>query len=412
MLKILLLISFLCYSIAEEQQTTVVGAVSADENKDIRAFAIATNPTEGSITIAGFRSTRNDQGQFDLGVKAEGAAFKWRAQKGSDLGWYYGAAAVNINVDWGKDGTVGKVDAAVCEVAFGVSSICVYEEHNDDKGFQYNVGDKLVCPADSKKDCLVGGACIATQDIDFDLISCTQDDCPNAEGYDDSCTVYTCYSKGTWTCNVLKDTGCPLVNPTPFVVLEATTYFASQPVKIGKYEVGPFKSKTTWKITPPWTSPTFSKVNESNARIVAVTYAAGKSASIEKTAVASDDGLAFAVSGQTTYFSYSPTATVDSTDSSTLITTIPADDIINGDSSDPATKILLVFWKIILSIWKGFGWSVEVIFFSWDENNCDVIIYDPSYGQTGNVDGSALGMAPGLMLPLFISIFQYFYRIF
>jgi hypothetical protein len=399
MLKAILLLSLLCYTYAAQQDTWI--AVDGQPG-DFRALDIQKDAVTQSITIAGVSYKRLPSGEVDYESKLDAAAFK--AQLGSknhDLAWYYGSAQATFTGDWqngGKD-FMATVDATLGEVIVGVQSIAVYEDHDGQAGFQWALGQKLVCPPDSadpNKDCLVDGTGISTQDVDW-TVAYTTSPCPSGDGYESTCQAFNVTTTGKWS---------PLLSLETYDVFTANLYLSSQQVKVGENEVGPKKAKCDWIIQYPWAAFQ-NKINDQNAHLTTVSYIGGKSSHYSATVQSGDDGVGFSNNGVTTYAVFSSSSSVDTKDSTTHWISISGEDILNYKLGIDATSVIIAIYQVVFKIWKAFGWSFQVIFFSWNENKPVTVFYDPAFGQT---EGSALGLAPGLMLPLFVCIAQYIFN--
>jgi len=287
-----------------------------------------------------------------------------------------------------------------------LSGMYAYENHDGKPGFQYILGDVLVCPADSSKlttDCMVPQSYIEFKTISWSPVSKTQQNCPSTAGYvndNNTCQIYEIKSKGTWT-----DTVSPF---TSYEVCEVTLYLASQKVIINGRPVSPDNGETVWNFKYPWAAKNIA--NPLITGVGAAVGVAGQAGSVEETKIYDSDGLSFSGSSKSGYMTWAPTADVDGTDKDVHVLSFSGDTILGYTypvGSDPYAGVVIFIWQVSMKIWKDLGWSTQLIFFSWDQSMPTTIIYDPAFGQT---DSGALGLAPSLWFTLVICVAHYFYR--
>jgi len=360
------------------------------DNNEIRALAATYNFVEDTFAIGGLKysievdgTTKSVKGEVDAaGFKFVGGGGITPTEPKFALAAISASAAFQWNADTSK--VEYSINGAWVELVFGISSIFLYKERNDEPGFQYKLGQNVWdCINNNGLDCyhLFSGISLKDdlkwghlQDL-YANKSCS--DALPGGGYNDSCTIYQLTAVGK-------------SKVTDAEVIRITWTTASQKVLINpginQNTIGPDYSKIDLLINYPYTEKGIT--DKANWCVGVIVWASGKAgaASVEG-GVKWNNHEAFA------WKTSSGKAAVLAWDGNAELTTggvkapvpvfvqgISGDAIINYDCSacDAISKPLLTTWKAVLSVSKGLGWAGQFVILSWDKKGVDTVYYDPS----------------------------------
>jgi hypothetical protein len=389
-------------------EAVTYGAVTA--NNEFRAFVIDQDTNRNYYAVGGLKYEVTATGNHTGTAQLDAGGFKIEAGPSAaylnNPSFYFGGLSITGQASWSQNKSVVSVSAAWAEVAVGITGIFLYDNRDGQPGFQYKIGNMyafscLLAPADV--DCIFDTSNIRLkEDVYWSAWARSTSPCPAGSGYSTDCLIYT-----------FATTGTLIADGAQVAVL--TLRLSNQPVLANQdgntHEIGPDRAKLDVQITYPYTSRPL--IVNPNAKVGLSAAAAGKAGSFSAVAASIDGKNALVWNGdndRASYFSYDGTATIGSGASTVYVSAISGAEIENTDCSgcDFITKALVDGLKWVVGVWKSFGWTTELYFFSWDVSRPTTILYDPSFGMTGAVTSSAFYAVPPIW-SLFLCLFVYLF---
>jgi hypothetical protein len=426
MIKVLLLISLLTFTLGSElsSQQTTYSAVTVGNN-EIRALQIVDNrATDNSVAVGGLKVEISSQSSNSATAELNAGGFKFAGgqslTKEPQLG--FAALSATATASWSATGSGNlyvNVQGAWAEVVFGFSSIFLYQERNNNPGFQYNLGDPVFDCTDSSTqfDCIYPLSDVKLdKDLTYATLTTSQTTCAaaNLQGYSPNCTIWQITSVGSLG-------GAK--------VLEVTLTLASQKVIMGptviggkSHQLGPDYGKVDFTITYPWTAKGKDTI-KLNATVAIAVYAAGKAGTSTVTAGTLDGKSALlwvTENNKAAVWSWDGEAYVTSSNgvdqSSTAYIVGLSGDAIGAwkapaiciDVNCIANKIIIGIWQIVVAVVKGLGWTPQILIISWNVPGADKVYYDPGIGMTDTAS-SGMFLAPTLIYFVWVLV-HYFFR--
>jgi len=286
--------------------------------------------------------------------------------------------------------------------------IFLYDDRDGVPGFQYTLGalNAFTCSsAAANVDCVMDGSNIRLkEDVFWSIWNIATAPCPAGSGYSSNCSIWTFTTTATLLGNV--------------PVATVTLRLSSQPVLVNPtvngHEIGPDRAKLDISITYPYTAKGIAANSQAKVGLSAV--AAGKAGTFNAVAASIDGNNALVWNGnndKASFWSYDGTAVVGSVSSTVYVTAISGDSIEKynctlGVDCDLISVAIIISLKWVNGIWRAFGWTTELYFFSWNEVRPTQIDYDPSFGMIDSTNSALSGVPPiwSLFLFLFIYLFS------
>jgi len=427
MIKLLLLLSLLTISFGRQQnslQTVEWGAVTTGNN-EIRALKVQRDLTENSLTVGGLKLTLEDQSSDNtsasLSLDIGGFKFLGGKLQTQEPVLGFSALSATANVDWTNDGSgkiIFDIQGAWAELIVGLSTIFLYEERNNEPGFQYTLGSNVWgCDGTGAIDCIYLDSLVNLKEnityspLTVDSIPCSD----KVQGYSPNCTIYQITSTG----NLLSDNS---------QVIMITLTLASQKVimgpEINNNQIGPDFAKVDFTINYPWIGKNQLGV-KTTAHVGMALYGAGK---------AGTAGLSGGTyNGKSAYLWYTDAtrAAVWSWDGFAIIKTSTEEREttayvagVSGQSIEDlqypvcseitvgciVNNLVIYSWKVSVAWTKPWGWTTEIIILSWNGAGADEVFYDPGIGMTSTTDASSgMFLAPTFLYFAWVLV-QYFYQ--
>jgi len=300
----------------------------------------------------------------------------------------------------------GAVVGALAEVVSTLFSLNVYYDNDNVAGFNWDLTadpahryDILNCAtgATTGYDCLDINGVIQLKALIWTPISHTKVQCntiPELSTAPAGCEIHS-----------LTTSGANSTDPAAVPVITVTARLASQPVFINGKLHGPDRAKFDVRVQFPWA--TFTNLYASDkAKLALIGFSAGKSgtfaASVKRVSDGSDTLLFAAAGGQSSYYAYSPSATIDG-GAGTITTQVVTGQQIT-DFQCPfgspcagllgtGTSWIAGLLKIEVAWLQAFGWQSSVTFHSLGTGFKPAnVFWDPEVGAGSSTNSAALAV--------------------
>jgi len=404
-------------AVAAKQCTGAVGCEGY-----YRAFAVTTSPANSNfgppsnvtgvsvaaIGVQGYSNGSAASGHLDVA----GCRFKTPADTSdsdNSLSFYFGY--LGLSGTWNNSTQTASVAGALAEVVTNLYSLNVWYDNDGVPGFNWDLTaapaqryDILNCATGASKgyDCLDVNGVIQLKTMAWTPIVHTKVLCNSIAALSTApagCEIHTLTTTGTNSTSV---------NAAPTITVVAR--LASQPVLINGKLHGPDRVKFDITVQFPWASFT-NLYAASTAKLALIAFSAGKSAAFAAAVQRASDGdnslLFAAAGGQSSYFAYTPTATIDGQAGTVTTQVITGQQII--DFSCPAgspcggllglgsaTSLLAGLLKIEVAWLQGFGWKSSITVHALGGGFTPALVFwDPENGA-GSVTNSAALAVPSL----------------
>jgi hypothetical protein len=302
------------------------------------------------------------------------------------IGYYFGWATANTQ--WNVQAGTSSISAAGLEVLFYAYNVFAYYNYDKDPGFQYKLGNDVwdcTKAAADKFDCVVPGSEIKFSDLTWSPIKIVNQSCPNTQEYSKDCQVW--------------------ILTTESSVATFRFKFASQPVMVDGVEVTQDKGKIDIDIRYPWSSSNVTF--EPNARVGLSSFASGKAATYSATRVvkvSGGDAVSFEYDNRKAYFTWDGKAKVGNKNENVYFTTVTGEEIKNFDCAANncglVEGLVIAALKIINGVYEAFGWKSQLVYFSWNVDQPDLVSWDPQLGTD-----SGISLAFSALMLLFAMLF-------
>jgi len=295
---------------------------------------------------------------------------------GNDLTFYFGFLQVNAGWSLTSTSAFGSISGSFAEVIASFYSIIVYEDRDNNTGFQYKLGkDVLDCSLGTDYDCVRtdAGLYIDLKTLTWDPIShttinCTADLVDPVAGEQCSVTVWTMKTHDSMVIFDLKTT--------------------THPLTLGDRYLDPDTTKIDVSINFDWTGKTCD-----NCKLGLTAATAGKliTGSLSFNASA-DDGSTTAnfeaSGGFSAFVAWDSSAAIKGVTSTVYYTAVKYADLdawqcqllSTTNNCLAPTSILNIAWKLALGVWSAFGWDGTVLVFSWADVKPTSVFWDPTLG--------------------------------
>jgi len=403
--------------IAAAAATDVIAVADNPEPGFYRELIIAGSPslehiqngTATAIAVAGIglnvsQASTWEQGQASIDI----AGFKFRnpedtSDSSKNLLFYFGY--FGASAAWDNSSKTASLTGSLLEVVATFSSVIVYYDNDNVPGFQVIVGDDILCvdPSKSTIDCvdLKAGSAIDISALAWNGIAVSKSACPQTGSYSPNCTVYSA-TTGT------KDG-----------IISFTLHLASEPVLINSVKVTPNYGKIDVSINYPWADKTLAIPEKAKVALIAGSAGKALSGSATWAKVDGNTAVAFNANNKAAYFSWVGTSDIDNGVNAVVHAQgISGDQLAALDCSDYKCGLSGIYiypqLQIAAGTLKAFGWTPELIIFSWDAIKPTNIVWDPTLGMTSQpvvaaVQGSSGSVvAPSVFLAVALIVAKLF----
>jgi len=407
------LLFVLCHNVFAD----TYGAVAANANcKDApgcagfyRAIHVQTSPLNSSFgppsTVTGvsafavgIQATGNGNGTVNQSVDLAGFKFKTPADPSDPvplLSFYYGY--FSGQGQWDNSAKTESISGSLLEISSALAGLSIYYDRDGTPGFQWALDpsiDIYTCRDGDTYDCLDVNGRIQTGALEWSTIGASETSCATAcptGNYDPNCTVYALTTSAT----------LPSLPSTP--VFTITARAASQPILVNGVTTSPQKLKFDVTINVPWSNLT-NLQNAATAKVMISALHAGKARDVNavKTVnTATGSSITFtSASGQTSYYGYTSTVTVDGTTTNVVTIRIDGSQILNFGTGKGGTAVLIVLLQLVVNFLQAFGWVSSATIHSFTQTHPTTIVWDPEVGQTPTETGSGLMLVPAAVVLL------------
>jgi len=311
-----------------------------------------------SVDIAGFKF----KNPSDLSDGANNKA----------LAFYFGY--LGVSGQWSNSSQTASVSGAVAEIVASWETLFVYYNKDGQLGFQWNMA-KDIFDCTGTQDCIDLNGYIDIKNMTFGGIIVSQTACPT--GYNANCTIYKFDTASTDG------------------VLRFVLRLASEPVLLNGIRIEPNYGKIDVVINFPWTSFPLLR-DAANAKVGIVAYTAGR-AGTASASVSNVDGNAavtFTASDKSAYFSWNGQAALTSNANAHVYAQYVSGSTIAANTCDTGgcglvTAIFVYSLKVRNAWLVAFGWTTEMLIFTWDETKPATVTWDPAIGVTSTQSAAA-----------------------
>jgi len=382
-----------------------------------RAFGVTTSPANSAfdptsnvtgVSVAAIGAQGYANGSSGAGrVDVAGFRFKIPADMSdsdNSLSFYFGY--LGVAGTWDGSTKTGSVVGALAEVVANLYSVNVWYDNDGVTGFKWDLTadpahryDILNCADGAAKgyDTLDSNGAISLKSMIWTPIAHTKVMCnsiPELSSAPAGCEIHS-----------LTTTGANSTDPMAVPVITIVARIASQPIFINGKLHGPDRAKFDVRVQFPWASFT-NLYAPDKAKLALIGFTAGKSGSFAASVKRSSDGddsLMFAAdSGQSSYFAYTPTATIDG-QSGTVTTQVVTGQEIT-DFSCPigspcagilgtATSWIALGLKVEVAWLQGFGWKSSITIHALGTGVKPLnVFWDPEVGAGSSTNSAALAV--------------------
>jgi len=398
--------------VAAKQCTDAVGCQGY-----YRAFVVTTSPANSAfdptsnvtgVSVAAIGAQGSTNGSDASGkVDVAGLRFKTPADTSdldNSLSFYFGY--LGVAGTWDGSTKTGTVVGALAEVVTNLYSLNVYYDNDGVAGFNWDITadpahryDILNCAVGATQgyDTLDANGVISLKTMTWTPIVHTKVMCnsiPALSSAPAGCEIHS-----------LTTTGSNSTNPAAVPTITIVARIASQPVFINGKLHGPDRTKFDVTVQFPWTSFT-NLCAPDKAKLALIAFTAGKSgtfaASVRRVSDG-DDSLMFAAdSGQSSYFAYTRTATVDGQSDTITTQVVTGQEILDFQCPlgspcagflGTGTSWIAGLLKIEVAWLQGFGWKSSLTFHSLGTGvKPGNVFWDPEVGAGSSTNSAALAV--------------------
>jgi len=357
-----------------------------------------------AIGAQGFSNGTISTGKIDVA----GFRFKTPADLSDPnkaLSFYFGY--LGVTGTWDASIATGAVVGALAEVVSTLFSVNVWYDNDNVAGFKW---DLTADPAHR-----------------YDIFNCADG---TVNGYDTlDATAFIELRTMMWTpivhtkvqCNTIPElssapagceihslttTGANSTNSSAAPLITVTARLASQPVFVNGKLHGPDRAKFDVSVQFPWASfPNLYAPDK--ARVALIGFTAGKSALFAASVKRASDGsdtLSFAATGgQSSYYAYSPIATIDAQPGTVTTQVVTGQQIIDFQCpfGSPCSGFLglgtqtswkAAFLKAEVAWLQGFVWKSSLTFHAFSGIKPANVFWDPEVGAGSSTNSAAFAV--------------------
>lgn len=361
------LIAFLCLmaiAVGDLQETVTAVSAKDDSYRQLSVEGLPSLAAPTKLSVAGVAA---DVGENSATLDVAGFSLTNPANNGGGMDFYFGL--FNAKGDWQPTSQTASIEASLNEVVASFTNVYTWLDYDGAPGFQYKLGNDAwdcAAAATGKFDCISDS--YELKALTWGTISTSELACP--DGYQNDCKIYN-----------FKTTGSSALGNVSF-----TFKLASQPVIVNQVRIEPSFAKIDIEIIPNWGTA------DPNSRLGIAAFVGGKSVSggIEASRVGDDSALVFSGNKNNAYFSWAGLADVGKVYASSL----NFDELANYQCTGCglAEGLVIAIWKAIGAVWEGFGWKVQLVWFSWDAKLPASVLWDPKIGATSGVASAQISV--------------------